>query len=226
MTASLKTVPFLGPQVRMPLAAGAYAVGVAVPGTAETGALEVYDGQGRLVLRYEPESGQVRLGFSSAALSVNATTGDARLEAAGKLTLQAKDVEVIGERSAVMGVRNALGQVGATVFASAGRLMMWGRRVDTRAEREYRQVDHSSTEAKTVSVRAEQLSQQVSKLETVASLVLTKAKDVFSRVEGETRIEARQATWKVAESLWFRSRRTFLRADKDVNIDGEKVNLG
>ncbi len=210
----------------MLLSGGASAVGVTAPGMAAPGALEVYDAQGQLVLRYEPEVGQVQLGFSAATLTVDSQTGDTRICAPGKLTLQGKDVEVVGQRSVSVGVRTAMGQVGAQLMLGAQRLALLSKRFDLRAEREHREVQHASLNATTLSVKVEQLSQKADRLETVASMMLTKAKEAFTYVEGESRVEAKRATWKVAETLWFRSKRAFLRSDKDVNIDGQKVNLG
>lgn len=228
MNTSLKLVETLGSRKseQISLGAGAYAVAVNTPGTAVAGALEVYDGSGKLVLRYDPESAQVHLGFSTTTLSVDSRNGDTRLQSAGKLTLQGKDVEVVGERSAVVGVRGALGQMGASVVVGAHRLALLTKRLDVRAAREHREVEHSNTTAQSVSVTAERISHQATKLETIAQTMLTKAKEAFTYVEGESRVEANRATWKVAQTLWFRSKRTFLKCDKDVNIDGEKVNLG
>jgi hypothetical protein len=228
MNTSLKLVdsPTETNGTQMTLGAGAYAVAVNTPGTATAGVLEVYDAAGKLVLRYDPEAAKVQLGFSSTTLSVDSRTGDTCLQSTGKLTLQGTDVEVLGQRSAVLGVRSALGQVGASVVVGAHRLAMITKRLDVRAERELREIEHSNTSAQSVSVKAEHISHQATKLETMAGTMLTKAKEAFAYIEGESRVEANRATWKVAQSLWFRSKRVFLKCDKDVNIDGEKVNLG
>lgn len=228
MNTSLKLVaqPNEPNSAALKLSAGAYAIATNIAGTAMAGALEVYDSNGNFVLRYDPESSQVQLGFSSSTLSVDPRTGDTRLQSTGKLTLQGTDVEVLGQRSAVLGVRGALGQMGASVVVGAHRLAMLTKRLDVRAEREHREIDHSNTQAQSVSVKAENISHQAAKLETLAGTMLTKAKEAFAYIEGESRVEANRATWKVAQSLWFRSKRAFLKCDKDVNIDGEKVNLG
>jgi hypothetical protein len=211
---------------KLVLAANACAVAVNQPGTVLPGSLEVYDGQGRLVLRYEPDKGRVNLGFSSITLTVNSTTGDTALESEGKLTLSGEEVEVLGRRSAVLGVRSALGQMGATVAAGAHRLVVLAKGIDVRAEREHRDVKQSVTNAQSVTVNTQHLRQHAAKLEMLAGTMLTRAKEAFAYVEGESRVEASRATWKVAQTLWFRSKRTFLKSDEDVNIDGEKVNLG
>lgn len=228
MNTSLKLVNPSNEQhsAHLKLSGGAYATAVNEPGTSMAGALEVYDVNGTIVLRYDPKSSQVQLGFSSTTLSVDPRTGDTRLQSTGKLTLQGTDVELLGQRSAVVGVRGALGQMGASVVVGAHRLAMLTKRLDVRAEREHREVGHSSTHAECISVKAENISQQATKLETVAGTMLTKAKEAFAYIEGESRVEANRATWKVAQSLWFRSKRAFMKCDKDVNIDGEKVNLG
>jgi hypothetical protein len=228
MNTSLKLVAQSDEQnsSRLELGAGAYAVTTNTPGTTMAGALEVFDANGKLVLRFDPESSQVHLGFSSSTLSVDPRTGDTRLQSTGKLTLQGTDVEVLGQRSAVLGVRGALGQVGASVVVGAHRLAMLTKRLDVRAEREHREIEHSNTHAQSVSVKADNISHQATKLETMAGTMLTKAKEAFAYIEGESRVEANRATWKVAQTLWFRSKRAFLKCDKDVNIDGEKVNLG
>lgn len=228
MNTSLKLVdaPPQTNKTQMNLAAGAYALAVNTPDTATGCALEVYDASGNLVLRYDPEASQLRLGFSSTTLTVDPRTGDTCLQSTGKLTLKGTDVEVLGQRSAVLGVRNVLGQVGASVVVGAHRLALLTKRLDVRAEREHREIDHSHTSAQSVSVKAENLSHQATKIETMAGTMLTKAKEAFAYIEGESRVEANRATWKVAQSLWFRSKRVFLKCDKDVNIDGEKVNLG
>lgn len=226
MTTSLKLVTNENLVAKLALAEGACALAVNEPGTAVPGALEVYDGEGRLVLRYEPASARVQLGFSSTTLTVDAKTGDTALQSSGKLTLSGKDVEVLGQRSAVVGVRTALGHMGATVAVGAHRLALLAKRFDVKAERENKSVEHSTTTAESVTVNAQHLRQQATKFETVAETMLTKAKEALAYIEGESRVEANRATWKVAQTLWFRSKRAFLKTDKDVNIDGEKVNLG
>lgn len=226
MHTSLKLIGVYDRPVRLELAGGACAVAVNQADSALPQGLEVYDAEGRLVLRYEPSSARVTLGFSLTTLTVDEKTGDTALRSAGKLTLTGTDVEVLGQRSAVLGVRTALGHVGASVAVGAQRIAVLAKRFDLRAERENTDVKHSNTTAESVTVTAQHLRHQATKHETVAGTIMTKAKEAWAYIEGESRVEANRATWKVAQTLWFRSKRAFLKTDKDVNIDGEKINLG
>jgi hypothetical protein len=87
-------------------------------------------------------------------------------------------------------------------------------------------VDEGSVLAKTLATTAERLVVAVSSLETRAVQIVEKARDAFREVEGLSQTTAGRMRLLTRGTFHLLGKRTLLKAEDDLKIDGERIHLG
>jgi len=192
-------------------------------------AFEVFDPQGRLLIRYR--DGGLEVAPAQGDLILTSTTGRVRIAAATDFVVEAsRDVHL----DAARGFRASAGRVGADdAELSASRLSLDPRRavlatpsLDVRARTTQVATGDATILARKIQTSATRIATTVEELEVTAGHVVERARDVVQEVTGvlTSRIGRVRALVKGAYSL--RSKRTEMRSTDDTAIDGRRVLLG
>jgi hypothetical protein len=107
-----------------------------------------------------------------------------------------------------------------------GEVSLAGESVRVGAERARFRIGDARYEGARLSAAIGHAHLALEKLETLAERVIARAKNVYERVEELH--ETRAGRWRavVAGALDLKAQAATLRAERDVRIDGEKINLG
>jgi phage baseplate assembly protein gpV len=194
------------------------------------GALELRDGEGRLLVRY-----------ADGAAEILAPAGDLKLSAPhGRLRLSAAlDIELAADRdllqragrhvelAATRGVSCSAGPGGhRQLVIQPDEAALDVARVRIRAESTELGSARVSVVAQHITHTAERLAQNVGRYELVADRLVEKTRHSFRDVAEllHTRVGRARTLVRNTYALW--SRRTVLTSSEDTSIDGRKVLLG
>ncbi|BCE02024.1 DUF3540 domain-containing protein [Marinicellulosiphila megalodicopiae] len=87
-------------------------------------------------------------------------------------------------------------------------------------------VDHSHLVGKTLNTVLDHSKLMVTKLETHAGRILENAKNIYRNIEQLSQTKAKRMRTMVEKDYQLKSESSTIHAKKNINIDGEKINLG
>ena len=191
--------------------------------------LRVLDGDGALLFEYDPASRKARLHVPVGDLELSAPRGHIDLRAGGRLRCFAAG-DVSFDTPGAIDLR-AHGPRGAGVRPSAlhvapGDIRLGAEQVELAAERARFRVADGHYEGKRLGAVVERAHLVVDTLETVAERVLSRAGSLFQRVRELHEMKSGRLRAVVRGALDLSSESATLIAQKDVRLDGEKINLG
>lgn len=187
--------------------------------------LAVRDARGALLFEYEPSSGRASVYVPAGDLRLCAG-GDIELVAGGAiLAASAHGVAVSSSGPVSLESKSAEGPR-AGMRLAAGELALAGEALSVGAERARFRLRDTTVEGVRAAAVFGEARLAVEKLETVAGRVIARAKHVFERVEELHELRAGRFRAIVKKTLDLKAEAATLRAERDVRIDGDKINLG
>jgi hypothetical protein len=189
--------------------------------------IQVLDAEDRLIFEYRPEDGGGAITMPAGDLALRAPMGDIRLEAGRRLHCRAgTDIDVSASSSVALCAGQAQRNKQVSFFLSdcsaklkTHSFALTAARADLRvAETEYLGVALCGT--------LERVRLVTGKLERLAERVIERAVDVYREVEGLCQLKAGRVRTLVEDEHYAKAKRTYLLAEEDVKIDGNKIRLG
>lgn len=197
-------------------------------------ALEVFDPQGRLLLRYH--DGALEVSPPSGDLVLGSATGRVRIAAATDVVVEAaRDVKLSAQRAfaASAGAVVTQEEEGAAPQIRGSRLELDPRRavvatpaLDVRARTAHVAAGDATVLARRIRTTATQIATTVEELEVTAGHVVERARDVVQEVSGVLTSRLGRVRAVVKDVYSLRARRTELKSKEDTAIDGRRVLLG
>lgn len=217
------TVTALHPATsQLPLPGGGHAALEAAEGST---VLRVYS-RDTLVIEYDPVTHRTRLMPEAGDLELAAPAGSLALRAAGNVAIEAGAVAVrsrSGIGLAVAGADGATQSVltleGPTARLAAPSLDVAARDVTLRAEET--RLTGRSLLAEIASLRL-----VAGRVETIARTVVERTRNLYRAVEELLETRAGRVRSVVDGTYHLKARDAVVRAERDVDVDGEKIRLG
>lgn len=193
-------------------------------GLEATGALTIRDPLGRLLFEHDPETGVSTLSAPDGGLTLAAPAGRVRIRARDGVDIESGGVASVTARSHRLtavrgGDRATLALDPKEARLAADAIALEGRRGDLRLE-------ETRLEGKTLDARLDTAVLAAERAETTIGRLASNLKRVLSRIEDVWDLRAGRAR-VVTEGTWHqKSERAIILADRDVRIDGERIDLG
>jgi hypothetical protein len=183
----------------------------------------IRDPRGRLLFEYDADTGRGSLIMPEGDLALHAPQGSIDLVAQKGVRCVAAGEIVLRSRKAVsVGVLGAESELRATRQGVA----ISGERVDVTAAEAELKLERTSYVGKSFDATLSAAQLLVGKLETNAERVITRAQDVFQKIRGLHQLKTNRMRTLVEDTVELKARDVSMRADEDMNIDGERINLG
>jgi len=180
--------------------------------------LAVHDKRGELIFEYDPDSDRSRVIMGSGSLDVDAPQGDIRFSAGGRIELASRCVEMIANETAgAAESRFSLGQF-RTELQSASLNIKYAQN-----KLELDEVDYLG---KKLVTRVSRAKLSWGRVETLVDTLIQKARTSFTTVEELSQTKAGRMRMLVSGAFRLKAERAKLKTDKNIDIDGERINLG
>ncbi|HHJ17840.1 MAG TPA: DUF3540 domain-containing protein [Gammaproteobacteria bacterium] len=180
--------------------------------------LAVHNKRGELIFEYDPDSDRSRVIMASGGLDVAAPQGDIRFSAGGRIQLESRCVEMLaGGTAGTQESRLSLGQFRTELHSAS---------LDIKSARSRLELDEVDYVGKQLSSRVSRGKLHWGRLETLVDTLIQKARTSFTSVEELSQTRAGRMRMLVAGAFRLKAQRAKLKTDKNVDIDGERINLG
>lgn len=187
--------------------------------------LSIEDEQGHLLFEYDVSEKKSKLYAAQGDLSLIATEGDIEL-VSGK-NIRCKSLGgIIMESATAAQLRVASEDDQSAVSLTDKGLLLSSKKIGLKAESAKLEIEHSQFEGKTFKGVLDRSKLFVGKIETVAVRIMERAKNVYRQVEELQQTRANRVRTLVEGTYQLNSDTTYIKSEKNVNIDGEKIHLG
>ena len=187
--------------------------------------LSIEDEQGHLLFEYDVSEKKSKLYAAQGDLSLIATEGDIEL-VSGK-NIRCKSLGgIIMESATAAQLRVASEDDQSAVSLTDKGLLLSSKKIGLKAESAKLEIEHSQLEGKTFKGVLDRSKLFVGKIETVAVRIMERAKNVYRQVEELQQTRANRVRTLVEGTYQLNSDTTYIKSEKNVNIDGEKIHLG
>lgn len=193
-------------------------------GPAGSARLTVRDAVGRVLFEHDPETGMATISAPAGGLTLAAPAGGVRIRARDGVDIESGGVARVTARAhrltAVRGDdRATLALDPKEARLTADAIGLEGRRGDLR-------LDETRLTGTTLDARVDAASLIADRAETAIGRLTSRLKRVISRIEDLWELRAGRAR-VVTEGTWHqKSERAVLLADRDMRIDGARIDLG
>ena len=212
------------PQTRhLTLANGSY---VKVSGDTESEVLQVFSKTRQLVFEYDATREVARLNLESGDLELCAKNGNIILDAARDIRMNASTVDVTANHRIRVGVADGVGVEPAGLFVTGKRADLKSQVLGIQAQRADFQVSEMQYVGRSLAARIGRVQLVAKRVETIAETVIEKAKNTYRRVDDLVQLTAGRVKTLVDSTFHLKSKRVYLKAKKDVKIDGDRIHLG
>ena len=187
--------------------------------------LSVEDDQGHLLFEYDATENKSRLYAAQGDLSLTALQGDIEL-ISGK-NIHCKSLGGLTMESATAAQLRVASEAESSAISLTDKgLLMTSNQVGLRAKSGNIKIEHCQYEGDTFKAVLDRSKILVGKIETVAIRIIERAKNVYRHVEELQQTRANRVRTLVEGSYQLNSETSYIKAKKNVNIDGEKIHLG
>lgn len=210
-------------QQRLTLADGAAAE---LEGTAPLASLRFFAPGGKLLFEYDARTGKARVTVDEGDLEVAAGCGDLVLHGERKVRIEGECVEIAGRAGVSLVAEGPTGPQCAEVSLRGDTLEMTAADLALTAGRGNLRIGKTRFVGERVRGWAADVRFTLGRIETLAGTVIRKARDVYETVEGLSQLRTGRLRTLVKGTWQSRSRQAVLTAERDFDIDGEKIHLG
>jgi hypothetical protein len=182
-----------------------------IAGTPDAEVLRIVSGEGGLLFEYDSATGKSR---------VNAPSGDLEFhsEKGGIVFTSAKSIR--------MNTSGDAGDCRAAITLNAGRMDLTSAEIGISTGKGDFQIHETRYAGDAFSGNVDTVRLVMNRFESAAATVMQKAKNIYQTVEELAQVHAGRMRTLVDATWHMKSRRTFLKAEEDVKIKGEKIYLG
>jgi hypothetical protein len=189
------------------------------------GAIELSDGEGRLLVRYA--DGTAEVAPVKGDLKLRAPHGRVSIEAGLDVAIaSARDVEIRATRSAELRASSGDSEVAPRVRIDAKGATVAGPTVEVRARRARTTAGVLEAIAREMVTKAQRIETSAKHHETHAERVVVVAKDVAHEIADLLETKVGRVRTLVRGVFSLRSRATTMKSKDDTSIDGRRVLLG
>jgi hypothetical protein len=214
------TVP---PAARLPLPGGGYA---AVETTNGSTTLRVYSRRNALVVEYDPGVERTRITPEAGDLELAAASGNLALRAAGSVAIEGGVVAVRSRSGIGLAVEDASGATRAVLALDGGRARIAAPALDVAARRASLRAEEARYTGRDLLAEVASLRVVAGRVETLARTVVEKARNLYRSVEELLETRAGRVRAVVDGTYHLKARDAVVRAEREVDVDGEKIRLG
>jgi hypothetical protein len=195
-------------------------------GESDEATVRLFTRQGELVLEWDPMTERTRVCVPTGDLEFATERGGIRFDSAEDIRMNARTVSLSGSDRVELGVKDAAGQLVASLRMASRRLRLQGGEVNIDAGRARVQAAELSCTSDTFSAQAKSAKLHVGRLEQIADQVLQRANDVYSTVANLSQLQAGRVRTLVDSTWWMKSKRSYVRSGEDFTLDADKIHLG
>lgn len=187
--------------------------------------VSVYARNGRLLFEYEPHAEKVRVDLQADDLEF-ATTGRIAFSAGERIELAAPDIRLDATRRARVGIVGSADQATSGIDIHPGEMVIESPQVGLTADTGRFAVRDASYQGNRLSVALQRSRVVIDRMESISKTVIAKATNVYRTVEQLAQLRTGRMRTIVESTYHLKSRKAYLKAREDFNVDGEKINLG
>lgn len=204
---------------------------VALRGEAGAEVLEVRDARGRLLFEHRAGERKSVVHVPAGSLEVRVDEGDLDLVAAGRVRVRG---ELGVELQSAMGVslraplehESKRAPLEARVDVTSAGVRAQGPVLETRAKRATLAAEDAGVVVARLNTAIERATHAVGVLETRAGRIVERAKSTYRDVRDLAQLKAGRIRWVADATVHVFGKRTHLKAEEEVSVQGEKIYLG
>jgi hypothetical protein len=183
----------------------------------------IRDPRGRVLFEYDATTGSGALTMPEGDLSLHAPQGAIDLVAQkGVRCVSHGEISLQSRTAASLGVVGSAGKLRAT----RSGVTVAGERVDVTAAASELKLGRTTYVGERLDATLGAAQLMVEKLETNAERIITRAHDIFQKVRGLHQLKTNRVRTLVEDTVELKARDVTMKAGEDMNIDGERINLG
>ena len=210
-------------QDRLPVESGVYAT---VSGEAQAKALRVFSADDELLLEFEPGSDRVRLYTDTPNLEVQNRVGDLCFRTAGRMSLEARSIELDSRHTIRMAVGASSGRQNTQIRLERNRLSMDSAEAGINAGRGDFRIAELSYTGTRLSGNVVQASIVARRFESTVRTLVSRARNFYQKIDQLAQQKAGRVRTLVEGSYHVKAENTIMKADKDYKVNAEKIHLG
>jgi hypothetical protein len=188
--------------------------------------LRVRSPTGALVIEYDPEGGRARVTPEAGDLELAAPSGSLVLRAAGAVAVEGGSVALRSRSGIGLVVEDTAGASRSILALEGDTARIVAPTLDVAARRASLQAEDARVTSRHLLAEAASLRVVAGHVQTLAKTVVAKAQNLYRTVEELCELRAGRVRALVDGTYHLKARDAVLRADRDVDVDGEKIRLG
>jgi len=193
----------------------------------DDGVVRVRDRRGQLVFEFDPDTGRAVLHVAAGDLTLSVPAGAVTVEARDGFRVATDGrVELSGAEGVRLTAPPSEGVAGSSVVLDARGTAVATHRLDARAQVAELNVGEGRVVARSLHTAVEHARQVAGVVELEANRVIERAKNVYREVEDLAQTRAGRIRVVALNTFHLLGKRTFLKAEEDMKIRGEKIHLG
>jgi len=173
--------------------------------------LTVFSKEDDLIFEYDPCSGKTRIDIPRGDLEINTRNGSIVFSSS-------KDIRMV--------TSSDTGENSADLSMDSKKISMNSPEIDINSRKGTIHIDETEYSGNRFSGKIKTIKLIMNRLESVADTVIDKAKNVYRTVEGLTQLHTGRMRTIIKTTWHFKSKKTFMKAEEDFKIKGEKIYLG
>ncbi len=187
--------------------------------------ISVEDEQGHLLFEYDVIDKKSKLYAAQGDLSLLAPQGDIELVSGKKIHCKSLG-GIMMESTTVAQMRVASDDDQSAISLTDKGLLLTSKNIGVKARKGKINIEHGLFEGKTFKTVLDRSKILVGKIETIATRIMERAKNVYRNVEELQQTRANRVRTLVEGTYQLNSETSYIKSEKNVNIDGERIHLG
>lgn len=220
VTAPPNTVPEQG---RVAFPGGGYAALETEEGST---VLRIHSPRDTLILEYDPAAGRTRLTPEAGDLELVVPAGNLALRAAGSVSIKGGAVAIRSRSAIGLAVEDATGGARSILSLEGGTARLAASSLDVAAVQASLQAEETRYAGRSLLAEVATLRLVAGRVETFARTMVEKTRNLYRVVEELLETRAGRVRSRVDGTYHLKARDAVLRAERDVDLDGEKIRLG
>ena len=207
---------------RLPLPGGGHAALETAQGST---VLRVYS-RDALVIEYDPVTHRTRVMPEAGDLELAAPAGNLALRAAGSVAVEAGAVAIRSRIGIGLTVETPDGATQSVLTLEGGTARLAVPTLDVAARQAHLQAGETRYAGRSLLAEVASLRLIAGRVETLAKTVVEKTRNLYRSVEELLETRAGRVRSLVDGTYHLKARDAVVRAERDVDVDGEKIRLG
>ncbi len=208
---------------RLPLPGGGHAAIETAEGLTT---LRVYSPRDSLILEYDPAGERTRVTPEGGDLEIAAPVGNLALSAAGEVAIEGGAVAVRSRSGIALAVEDGAGAARSVLVLEGGTVRLAAPALDIATRQASLKAEEARYTGRSLLAELASLRLVAGRVETLARTVVEKTFNLYRNVEELLETRAGRVRSLVAGTYHLKARDAVVRAERDVDLDGEKIRLG